>query len=124
MHDPQPADMLCSIATTQWKSMDAREEIDKLVKEINRTGDKYWDGTNEIDRVDKRNRHFCDFLDLAHKYHFSDIQSFCYAALWSVFAAVLQGFRWCIGREALRDAGVFPVAYVDACQHSGGERGK
>ena len=37
----QPANMLFSIATTQWKSMNAREEIDKLVKEINRTGDKY-----------------------------------------------------------------------------------
>ena len=58
------SDLLLSIATAQWKSMDAREEIIKFVEEINRIGNGF---LIDKDFVLKTCLVLCDFSNIAFK---------------------------------------------------------
>lgn len=58
------SDLLLSIATAQWKSMDAREEIIKFVDEINQIGSGF---SIDKDFVLKNCLVLCDFSNIAFK---------------------------------------------------------
>lgn len=58
------SDLLLSIATAQWKTKDARQEITKFVDEINQTGNGF---NFNKDFVLKSCLVLCDFTDIAFK---------------------------------------------------------
>lgn len=58
------SDLLLSIATAQWKSMDAREEIIKFVEEINQIGNDF---SIDKDFVLKTCLVLCEFSNIAFK---------------------------------------------------------
>lgn len=108
-------DLLLSIATAQWKNKDAREEINRLVDEINKIGDGF---NFDKDFILKASLVLADFSNIAFKIdNFKKENMLKIEAKWeeiseSIKSAVLLVSTLGYNRETLTSHNsVIPIAY-------------